>query len=164
MNNTDNVRNYLTLQINSLAAMERLIGGTTDVEVDIRNSVVQKFAEKHLTAVANSPIIERTANEIKQNIDKQIAEKCEREIGTVKRNYYGSVESVKLNTAVTDEIDKQVRAKIDAIIAKAVQSALDKFTASKDLESKVQERFAYYANDIINQAVKAKLEKLKASL
>jgi hypothetical protein len=37
-----------------LEALERLIGGDSEVEVESRNSVVQKFAETHLKAIANS--------------------------------------------------------------------------------------------------------------
>ena len=36
------------IQINSLEALERLIGGDPSLEFDIRNNVAQKFAAKHL--------------------------------------------------------------------------------------------------------------------
>ena len=41
------------IQINSLDALERLIGGDTELEIEVRNSVIQKFAEKHLKPLAN---------------------------------------------------------------------------------------------------------------
>lgn len=40
------------LQINSKEALERLIGGDSDLEVELRNSVVQEFANKHLKGLA----------------------------------------------------------------------------------------------------------------
>ena len=42
----------MKIQINSLEAVERLIGGDTEVEIEVRNSVVQEFAKKHLKAVS----------------------------------------------------------------------------------------------------------------
>ena len=42
----------MKIQINSLAALERLIGGDSDIEIDIRNSVVQAFSKKHLKNIA----------------------------------------------------------------------------------------------------------------
>lgn len=39
-------RPNVTIQINSLEALERLLGGDTQVEVDLRKSVAVKFAEK----------------------------------------------------------------------------------------------------------------------
>lgn len=38
----------MKIQINSLEALERLIGGDTELEIDIRNSIVHKFTQKHL--------------------------------------------------------------------------------------------------------------------
>lgn len=45
------------IQINSLEALERLIGGDTNVEIEIRNSIVQEFAKKHLKAMVSHPLI-----------------------------------------------------------------------------------------------------------
>ena len=52
----------VVLQINSIDVIERLIGGDSEVEVDIRNNVVQRFAEKHLKATERSiqPYIEKS--------------------------------------------------------------------------------------------------------
>ena len=36
------------IQINSLEALERLIGGDTELEIEVRNSIVQEFAKKYL--------------------------------------------------------------------------------------------------------------------
>jgi uncharacterized protein (UPF0147 family) len=38
------------IQINSLAALERLIGGDTEVEIEIRKSVALEMVNKHVTA------------------------------------------------------------------------------------------------------------------
>lgn len=42
----------IKIQINSLEALERLIGGDSELEIELRNSVVQDFANKHLKALA----------------------------------------------------------------------------------------------------------------
>lgn len=42
----------MKVQISNLEALERLLGGDTELEIEIRNSVVQNFANKHLKAVA----------------------------------------------------------------------------------------------------------------
>jgi hypothetical protein len=43
----------IKLQINSLDALERLIGGDNEVELELRNWVVQAFAKKHLKIAAS---------------------------------------------------------------------------------------------------------------
>lgn len=49
----------MKIQINSLEALERLIGGDTEVEIDIRNSVVQEFTKKHLKAIATNDLVSK---------------------------------------------------------------------------------------------------------
>lgn len=40
------------------AALERLLGGQTEIEVELRSAVVQAFAKQHLKAVASSDAFE----------------------------------------------------------------------------------------------------------
>lgn len=40
------------LQINSREALERLIGGDSELEVELRNSIIQDFANRHLKGLA----------------------------------------------------------------------------------------------------------------
>ncbi len=60
--------NKLTIQINSLEALERLIGGDSQVEIDVRNNIVQAFAEKHLKALAGSSQINVAISAIRFSI------------------------------------------------------------------------------------------------
>lgn len=46
------------IQINSLEALERLIGGDSELEFEIRNNVAQDFAKKHLKAVALNEVVQ----------------------------------------------------------------------------------------------------------
>ena len=62
----------LTIQINNLEALERLIGGDTEVELDIRNSVVQAFSKKHLKVVAESAVMIELAKSIKLTIQDEL--------------------------------------------------------------------------------------------
>ena len=42
----------LTLQINSLEALEKLLSGDVQLEMDMRNTVVQEYAKKYIKSVA----------------------------------------------------------------------------------------------------------------
>ena len=44
----------IKLQINSKAALERLIGGDTELEMEIRNNIVQEFTSKRLKGLINA--------------------------------------------------------------------------------------------------------------
>ena len=58
------------IQINSLEALERLIGNDTELEIEIRNSVIQKFANKHLKSLATSEVMTKASKAILEQINK----------------------------------------------------------------------------------------------
>src|ERR1035437_10268974 len=105
--------NKLTIQINNLEALERLIGGDSEVEIEIRNSIIQKFAEKHLKPLANCEPITSTLKTITEVIKDQVIEKCSKEIATFQQSWHGGINDVKLRPEIKSEIDRQVRALTD---------------------------------------------------
>jgi hypothetical protein len=48
----------MKIQINSLQALERLIGGDSQIEIEVRQSVAENFAKKHLKTLANNELTE----------------------------------------------------------------------------------------------------------
>jgi len=54
------------IQIASLEALERLIGGDSELEIEIRNSIVQAFTNKHLKAIGTKLIETGLENSVKQ--------------------------------------------------------------------------------------------------
>lgn len=156
--------NKLTIQINNLEALERLIGGDAEVEVDIRNSVAQKFAEKHLKALITSAPIASTLATLKTEILNIIQTKCNEEFASFKSDWYGGIKNVSLHPAIQTEIDKQVRTIIDDVLRKAVDKSLEFWGNNADLEKRIEKRFEYYTEEHINAEIKARLEKVKASL
>lgn len=156
--------NNLTIQINSLEALERLIGGDSQVEVEVRNSVVQRFAEKHLKPLANSPAIKNTFDSIRNGITKDIQEKCEKEIATFKTNYYGTVTELQINPTIKAQLHSMVRSAVDEKIAKEVEEALKTWRSDSEVQKMIDKRFEYYTNDFINTQIKTRLDKLKANL
>ncbi|AFF28277.1 gp279 [Sphingomonas phage PAU] len=55
----------IKIQINSVEALERLIGGDTQIEIDIRNNIVQEFAKRHLKDIAESETFKGIESSIK---------------------------------------------------------------------------------------------------
>lgn len=54
------------IQINSLEALERLIGGDTELEIEVRNSIVQEFAKKYLKGIINEELMTVAVNRAKK--------------------------------------------------------------------------------------------------
>lgn len=104
----------LTLQINSIHALEKLIGGDTKVEVDIRNSVVQAFATKHLKCIANEILNDTFKKEIKKVTDGYIKE--------------DSWHRFTLN----DGFEKKIKAKVDELVRISIAKCIDEKIAKKE--------------------------------
>lgn len=156
--------NKLTIQINSLEALERLIGGDSETEVEVRNSVIQKFADKHLKALANTDEITQTLDKIQRDISKEVSIRCSREIASFKKDGWGKITSVKLIDKVEREISSQVRISADTAIQKAVDEAVKVWANDNEIKKRINSKFDYYTQDFIKNEVRAKLEAVKAKL
>lgn len=155
----------LTLQINSLEALERLIGNDTECEIAIRNRVVQDFAKKHLKSIANETTFQQEIHSFKQALQKEFDAKMEEAIATVKRYYTGgNIEKITLHPEVKAKIDTQVRENIDQRIAKEVETGIEFWAKDASIERRIKERMDYHVTQHINQEVKNRLQDLAKKL
>lgn len=141
-----------TIQINSLEALERLIGGSTQAEIDIRNAVVQSFTDKHLKPLAQAPDMKALAQSLstaaKFSIEKLVAES----IGEVRMSWNGLVESVKLSSPVKKEIDERVKLTTSVLIDDAVAATTK--TLSEGLAARIAGAVKHRLDYEIGQEVK----------
>ncbi len=154
----------LTLQINSLEALERLIGGNTETEIDIRNSVVQKFAEKHLKPIVNSAPITDVIRQIKDHAYKHIQETCANEIATFKSTYGGGAYDIKLRSEIETVIRERVKNTIEEIIYKKVDAAIKEYCSDEILTRRINVLMDHNIKVLVNEKIKQKLESVKSSL
>ena len=64
----------IKIQINSLEALERLIGGDNELEISIRDNIVQEFTNKYLKGLVNSDKIKEASWSINQKIRNCVEE------------------------------------------------------------------------------------------
>lgn len=147
--------NKLTIQINNLQALERLIGGDTEVEIDIRNSVVQAFSEKHLKAIASSDALNSKLNELKRDLTYTYNKEVRTQIGEIKKDYWGTVES-KINPDLVAALKKQVDSNISDLVRSLVDAKLEE--VYKNVEEKVSKRIDYFTNIYIDKEVRSRIE------
>jgi hypothetical protein len=153
----------MKLQLNSLAALERLIGGDTAVELDIRNNIVQAFAGKYLKDVAKTDAFKESIAAAENRILALVKEEYTKVIEssgivTIKRGeYWNSQRAITLSTDVQTQISATVRDNLYAVVAKEVAEALKKFDAEY-----FERTINAYVTDIVNtrirDGVRAKME------
>jgi len=148
-----------TIQINSLEALERLIGGETELEISIRNSVVQNFVKKHLKAIADEHIVAHAENEIKKLVNDTIIEK----VGST----YSSGTRLKedVRKMITDQINHETKTVIRDMVSKTVIecSTIERINiliedqAELIINSITGENLAIRLDKMVNQKLKEKL-------
>lgn len=103
-------KNSLTLQINSLEALEKLIGGDTQVEIDIRNNIVQAFAEKHLKALAGSQQINNAIVAVRASVENEVQAELKRLFGEYQNKWRQDIRlDDKVKTIIKEAVSSEIR-------------------------------------------------------
>jgi hypothetical protein len=134
------------IQINSLEALEKLIGGNSDVEIKVRNNVVQDFSKKYLKSVAHELcgkmqddyILKRIENDTKEELyEYKYDDKGNRIYTGLKKwaNFSDAIagqskESVKnmITNMVTNELknsNNYIESCIDSYVDKKLKEKID---------------------------------------
>lgn len=126
----------MKIQINSLEALERLIGGDTQVEIEIRNSIVQEFTKKYLKSLVS----ETLANQVIKEAVKVARHEIEKEFFTLDTSTFYSKVALK----------KEIREKLIEIVKQDIYKEVYE-------ELNLQE----VKQELLNTAAWAKTEALK---
>jgi hypothetical protein len=82
----------IKIQLNSLDSLERLIGGDSEIELSIRNNIVQEFTKKHLKSLVQDEIITKNVAKVKSDLEFEILNSF---YDKSKQNYYTEKFSLK---------------------------------------------------------------------
>ena len=145
-------KNSLTLQINSLEALEKLIGGDTQVEIDIRNNIVQAFAEKHLKSLAGSNEIQTVLSAIKASIQEDARKECQRLFGMYQSSW-------KHNTVILNEdLKALLKEEVQKEISSFMESYISELVAKPEsLRDKLERYVKVLTNNIISAELESKI-------
>jgi hypothetical protein len=152
----------MKLQINSLDAIERLIGGDTEIELDIRGSIVQAFAKKHLKCIADSPQLKSIMAGLADDAIKVVSA----QLGTVTGTQYWN-QKINLNREVREELVKAAREAAQAEMAAAIKKAVEEVKAdvtSGYIEKIVKSHVKATLDAEVKAAVNERFKKLAATL
>lgn len=108
------------IQINSLEALERLIGGNSEFEFEIRESIVQKFATKHLKSVATSDALSKIASALKDEITADLVKQTSS--GGWNKTYALTDKAKKL---LDDTTSDKIRSMIEHVVETHIRKHAD---------------------------------------
>jgi hypothetical protein len=140
----------IKIQINSLEALERLIGGDSQLEMDIRNSVVQEFTKRHLKSLTLTETGDKIGVLVKRAVEAEIEK-------FIKRERYDSKVAVK-DEGLKAAIVKEVHDTISQYVSKAIESQ------KANINDMVKDRVEDEVGTIVKRYMAAQAEVIKASL
>ncbi len=150
------------IQINSLEALERLIGNDNELEMEIRNSIVQEFTKKHLKVIANENV-NRHISDFNRGIQDYARDLLGKYVNdpqaSWRRTYIINNEVEQTIKAVSrNEAAKLINAEILKLIEAETNNAVEKIKALID------ERVDHLTSAYIQEKVNERLQKIKDQL
>lgn len=139
------------IQINSLAALERLIGGDSETEIEIRNSIVQEFTKKHLKKIADESM---------DGFKSEIFALCRNEIGS----YQAWSTRFRLNEDVQATIKERVKSEFDLFLSKYIQEKLEQINLDDVVAHHVKYALNVKIKDRVNEMVRERLDSIMKGL
>jgi hypothetical protein len=138
----------IKIQINSLDALERLIGGDSELEIEIRNSVVQNFTKKHLKALAGESAIKTAVETLKKEILYSFTEKVQ----------VGWREEEKLTDSAKKSLRDFIENEKKALINDAVNEIFSNYKSN--IEEKLQMAATVVEEELTGKELHTRLSKL----
>jgi len=142
----------MKIQIASLAALERLLGNDTELEIDIRNSVVQAFATKHLKAVVNTDTMAKVTSMVKKEINEKFLENVKLGSGSYYKLTPDLIE--KINAGITNQIVKLINERIDSLLSTSIEIENLKRRLNNKLEE-VEKKFDSHSEKAYQKVIEA---------
>lgn len=136
------------IQINHLDALVRLIGNNSDLEVELRNNVVDKFEKKYLKGLAAESLARITPwmESLKQSCVNQI----EKEIGKIQAWGQGDV---ALTSQFKLLIQAAVKRQIEVEVALQVKTLWEdrKAEIMQDVQAVLKKEVEFFARKLVSE-------------
>lgn len=140
------------IQINSLEALERLIGNDNELEIEIRNSIVAEFAKKHLKSLATTDLVSNAAAAVQNEIKEEFFE-------TVKTSHWGSG-TVIFKKEILNELKESLKAEARVILNQVVSEAIEETKTYETVQTRLSEASNWIINQLASEKLEAKLDRM----
>lgn len=133
----------VTIQINSVAALERLLQGEGDEQVSIKKAVLLEYERRHVL-----PVIEAR---VKAIVEAEVANQMGK----------STWQGFQLKKEVADQVQKLAREEAKMLLSGEVRTAVNKVRNEAGIDQMVRERLETYINvELISQVRQGIMKKL----
>jgi hypothetical protein len=137
----------------SLPALERLLGGDSQLEIDLRQQIAEQFAKKHVKALINAEALKSVTSTLSSAVTQTVKD----QVGTVVYDYNKSVYTMRLT--------KQMEEAVSGIIKNIVNTSLLNLQSKimLEIQQKVEamaESWKKRAEDLLTDKINKELDRL----
>jgi len=143
-------------------ALERLIGGDSQVEIDLRRGVVEAFAKTHLTKILKDETFAKFLADEAKVIEAGLNALVSQHIGFVKDNGWSAPKNVILHPAILTRLEGVVEAALSAVVQEKIGAAWAAMEPA--LTKRANERLTALTDAHVQRLVNERLAKLSAEL
>lgn len=150
------------LQINNLEALERLIGGDTVLELELRKNIIHAFVDKYLTSLFDSEMGRKLGEIQKLAQDKALAQIATLQTGTK----WNSPNQYALNSDIVTMIQDKVREATKDVITSSINVSTAKLQemANEYYEKTLWPNFKRYLEAKIDAHITAEVDNRLANI
>lgn len=147
------------IQINSLQAIERLIGGDTETEIEIRRSIVLEFVKSHLWKLLSEDSIKKQIEKISNQVSERV--QAEVDLAAMRCMVAHTDFAPTLNRHWKSEISNFAQQSVQSLVRSAIDSAVKLAIADamediqKQVNSAVAHNIKYQVETAVRERVKA---------
>ena len=137
----------MKIQINSLVALERLIGDDKEMEITVKTSVINEFAKSYIKSVANSEIVDTIKKAILDEVKKTnrtdyLLSNDAKEL--VKTQVRREIDNLILETVtpIREEIVGEIRSRLDLMslsVSQCIREEVQKETIDKLVQKRLKD-------------------------
>ena len=131
----------MKLELN-MPALERLIGGDSEIELELRKQIVQEFAKRHLISVAEIASYQAVVEAVKQHVNAYVKEQLG--IENLLGCHWPTMDQ-RLSYMIKDLVDKRAQAAVDEALKKVIEYQKNYWprdierVVKKELERRIEE-------------------------
>jgi uncharacterized membrane protein YheB (UPF0754 family) len=142
----------------TLPALERLIAGDNQIEVEIRQQIAENFAKRHLKTILNDATWQAAAKEWRATLDTEI-----RRVATVLNTERGTAERVQTEATfaaqswpLRDAVERAATKAVEAAVAKTVER--QKFEMERIVRNRVDAAMDKEIEKLVQEGIKKRLQ------
>ena len=140
----------MKIQINSLEALERLIGGDNQLEFDIRQSVVEAFSHKHLKSLVTTDLMTKIQTALTNTLKDEIL------VNT--GNSYSP--TFTLAPSAKKFLDERIDNSVESALRKLVEAKIESLSAKKRIDALIEREVSWIAGELKHDVLERRLESM----